>query len=129
VFVQGCLDLVRLGQLGTGRRRLLLHLLTNDVVAQFDTFVADEYRRAGNQFAHLVLALAAKGAIEQLAAVVSAFVSVGHDLPSTRGVKTVIHTMPVFMAGPQATVPSLPARTAGCCGGWTGRGLHGSSGV
>ena len=45
VLVEDVLDLVRLGQLLAGLRRLLLELLANDVVAQLDAFVADEDRR------------------------------------------------------------------------------------
>ena len=47
-----------------------LHLLADDVVAKIDTLIANKYRRARNQLAHLVLALAAEGAIQQLAAIV-----------------------------------------------------------
>src|SRR5262249_31959169 len=42
-----------------------LVLLANDVHAQFDALVADEYGRAGDELAHLVLALAAKRAVER----------------------------------------------------------------
>ena len=48
----------------------LLDLLADDVVAELDALVADEYRGAGDQLADLVLALAAERAVEQLAAVV-----------------------------------------------------------
>src|SRR5262249_28281098 len=41
-----------------------LVLLADDVHAQLDALVADEDGRAGNQLAHLVLALAAERAIE-----------------------------------------------------------------
>ena len=41
-------------------------LLANDVHAQLDAFIADEHRRAGNQLPHLVLALAAKGAVKRV---------------------------------------------------------------
>jgi|ERR1700730_16062919 hypothetical protein len=37
-----------------------LVLLANDVHAQFDAFVADKYGRAGDELAHLLLALAAE---------------------------------------------------------------------
>src|SRR5207302_1612517 len=40
-------------------------LLANDVVAQLDALVADEHRGAGDEFAHLVLALAAERAVQQ----------------------------------------------------------------
>jgi hypothetical protein len=53
---------------GSARRRGLherrLGLLANDVVAQFDAFIADEHGRAGDQLAHLVLRLAAERAIQ-----------------------------------------------------------------
>src|SRR6185369_8329523 len=40
----------------------------DDVVAKLDAFVANEYRRARNQLAHLVLTLAAERAIKKLVA-------------------------------------------------------------
>ncbi len=43
-------------------------LLADDVVAQLDALVADEHRRAGDELAHLVLALAAERAVKQLLA-------------------------------------------------------------
>ena len=49
-------------------------LVADDVVAQLDAFVADEHRRPGDQLLHLMLALAAEGAIQQLFAVVGRFV-------------------------------------------------------
>ena len=42
------------------------HFVADDVVAQLDALVADEHRRAGDQLLHLVLALAAERAVEQL---------------------------------------------------------------
>src|SRR6516162_90334 len=43
-----------------------LVLLADDVRAQFDALVADEYGRAGDELAHLVLALAAERAVERI---------------------------------------------------------------
>src|SRR6516165_5809544 len=40
-------------------------LLADNVHAQFDAFVADKYGRAGDELAHLVLALAAERAMER----------------------------------------------------------------
>ena len=39
-------------------------LFPDDLHAQFDAFIANEYRRTRNQLADLVLALSAEGAIE-----------------------------------------------------------------
>src|SRR6202011_5986800 len=58
-FLRGRDAVARLHQRG-------LVLLADDVHAQFDAFVADEYRRAGDELAHLVLALAAERAIERV---------------------------------------------------------------
>src|SRR5262245_1614539 len=41
-------------------------LLADDVHAQFDALVANEYGRAGDELAHLVLALAAERAVERI---------------------------------------------------------------
>jgi hypothetical protein len=49
-----------------------LVLLADDVHAQLNAFIADEHRRAGNQLAHLVLALAAKGAVKSVLRVAAA---------------------------------------------------------
>ena len=46
-----------------------LQFLADDVVAQFDAFVADEHAGAGDELADLVLALPAERAVEDLAAV------------------------------------------------------------
>ena len=44
----------------------VLVLLADDVHAQLDAFIADEHGRTGNQLADLMLALAAKGAVESV---------------------------------------------------------------
>ena len=49
-----------------------LVLLADDVHAQFDAFIADEHRRAGDQLADLVLALAAERAVERVLGVAAA---------------------------------------------------------
>src|SRR5262245_61242241 len=49
-----------------------LVLLVDDVHAQFDTFVADEHGRAGDELAHLVLALAAERAVERILGIATA---------------------------------------------------------
>jgi hypothetical protein len=70
--------------LGSGwwpRHDPLLHLLADDVVAELDALVADEHGRARDQLAHLVLALAAEGAVQQLAFVVlSVFPLIGGEV-------------------------------------------------
>src|SRR5262252_9226284 len=43
-----------------------LVLLADDVHAQLDALVADKYGRAGDELAHLVLALAAERAVERI---------------------------------------------------------------
>ena len=61
VVVENPVDLARSGQLAAlSSRGGLLHLLADDVVAQIHAFVANEYRRPGDELAHLVLALAAE---------------------------------------------------------------------
>lgn len=46
-----------------------LDFLADDVVAQFDAFIADEYGGAGNQLADFMLRLAAEGAVKSALAV------------------------------------------------------------
>ena len=69
IVVEDALDLDRLGELvalalGTG-----LELLADDVVAELDALVADEHGGTRDELADLMLALAAKGAVQQLAVV------------------------------------------------------------
>src|SRR5262245_47649254 len=47
-------------------------LLADDVHAQFDALVANEHGRAGDELAHLVLALAAERAVERILGIVTA---------------------------------------------------------
>src|SRR5439155_10922411 len=49
-----------------------LILLANDIHAQLDALVANEYGRAGDELAHLVLALAAERAIQRILRVATA---------------------------------------------------------
>ena len=69
VLVEHLLDFVGLGQLVTRLVGTVFQLLTDDVVAQLHALVADEHRGAGDELAHLVLAFAAKRAVQQLAIV------------------------------------------------------------
>jgi hypothetical protein len=70
VLVEDVADLVRAGQVALRRlrRRVGSDLLADDVVAEVDALVADEYRRARDEFPHLVLALAAERAVQELLA-------------------------------------------------------------
>ena len=72
VLVQNRLDLLRhrqvvLAGLGIG----LLDLLPNDVITQVNALVTNEDRGAGYQLPHLMLAFAAEGAVQQLAAIIA----------------------------------------------------------
>ena len=53
--------------LGTDQGRLVL--LTDDVHAKLDAFIADEDRRPRNKFPHFVLALAAERAIQSISGI------------------------------------------------------------
>src|SRR4030095_6328590 len=57
-------QLVAIGARGLGARAFF----ANDVGAKLDGLVANEYRRARNELAHLVLTLAAERAIKKLIA-------------------------------------------------------------
>src|SRR5690554_3265020 len=61
------------------------NFLTNDVVTQIDTLVADIHGRAGYQPAHFVLVFATERAVKQFAAFVLAF-AVGHSRTSVTSV-------------------------------------------
>src|SRR5882672_2782360 len=70
VLVEDAADLARRRQVGLGGLAAFVGraLLADDVVAQLDALVADEHRGAGDELPHLVLALAAEGAVEELLA-------------------------------------------------------------
>jgi hypothetical protein len=79
VVVQAGLDLAGHRQVGLGGLRVGAfgrHFIANDVVAQLDALVADEHAGTGDELLHLVLALAAKGAVQDLLAGSAFFV--GH---------------------------------------------------
>src|SRR3974390_3815873 len=65
VVVEALSDLLRRRNAILRFRQRGLLLLTNDVRAKLDAFVADEHGRAGNELAHLVLAFAAERAMER----------------------------------------------------------------
>src|SRR6516225_4604601 len=65
VVVEDLSDLLRRRDVVLRFRQRGLLLLANDVHAKLDAFVADEHGRAGNELAHLVLALAAERAMER----------------------------------------------------------------
>ena len=68
IGIKDAADFLRRGQIGFGGFAWFHtgSLITNDVIAQLDAFVTNEHRGPGNELADLVLALAAKRAIEQL---------------------------------------------------------------
>ena len=79
VLVEDFEDLTGLGQVAAGGMSLLLQLFPDDVVAQLHAFIADEHAGPRDQLAHLVLALSAEGAVEDLGAVAGAALAVfGH---------------------------------------------------
>ena len=69
VLVEHVHDLARLGEVAARGGGLLLEFLADDVVAELDALVANEDRWARDELADLVLALAAEGAVEDLAAI------------------------------------------------------------
>jgi len=74
VLLEEGVDLARLGQVEVGHDAGagLGHALFDDLVAQLDAFVADVDPGAGDQLLHLLLTLAAEGALEQVGALTDA---------------------------------------------------------
>jgi hypothetical protein len=96
VVVENLADL-----LGRGNAVARLHqrgfvLLANDVHAQFDALVADEYGRSGNELAHLVLALAAERTVERVLGVATA--DLAHSVSPSAGCR------PATPVAPQQTI-------------------------
>jgi hypothetical protein len=82
VLVEYVEDFFRLGQVASRRSCLFLEFFADDVVAELDALVADEHRRARDQLADFVLALAAERTIKNLSAVArSALSLVCHATP------------------------------------------------
>jgi hypothetical protein len=82
VIVEVLADLERRRNAVAGLDEGGLGLLADDVVAQLDAFVADEHGGAGDELPHLVLRLAAEGAIEGALGVAAA--KLGHSRPYGR---------------------------------------------
>ena len=82
VLVEYLVDFLGFWQLVVAGLATVLELFTDDVVTELDAFVADKYRRPRDQLANFVLALAAKGAIEEFAVLVLAAGVIAHvDVP------------------------------------------------
>ena len=69
VLVQELVDLRRLRQLVELDLAGLGQFLLDDLVAEIDALIADVHAGAGDEFLHLLLALPAEGALQQVAAV------------------------------------------------------------
>ena len=66
IFVEGVFDLLGGGEFAAAGGGVgALGLLADYVVAEVDALVADEHGGAGDELAHIVLALAAERAVEQ----------------------------------------------------------------
>src|SRR5580692_872569 len=72
VVVEGLADRLRGRNIVARFRQRRLVLLADDVHAQLDALVANEYGRPGNELAHLVLTLAAERAIERVLRIAAA---------------------------------------------------------
>jgi hypothetical protein len=68
VFLQEVKDLAGLGQLETAQVGYFREFFFNDLVAEFNALVADVDAGPGNELAHLLLALPAERALEQIRA-------------------------------------------------------------
>jgi hypothetical protein len=55
-----------------------LHFFANDVIAQIDAFIADEYGGTGDQLTHFVLAFATERAVQQFACVAAVLGVISH---------------------------------------------------
>eukprot|EP00043_Microstomoeca_roanoka_P023460 m.258495 g.258495 ORF g.258495 m.258495 type:complete len:252 (-) comp30949_c0_seq1:771-1526(-) len=82
VIVQHRADIGRGRHAVRGLEPGALGFLADDIHAQFDAFIADEDGRTGDQFSDLVLALAAKGTIQRILAVITGGMS--HSTPRAR---------------------------------------------
>ena len=90
-----------------------LVLLADDVHAQLDAFIADEDGRAGDELAHLVLALAAERAVEGVLAVAAADLahSIRTPRPACPAANSVPGSPPCRNPELGETLPSKAGRT------------------
>jgi hypothetical protein len=66
IFAENLFDLMGLGQLTASHRGFVLHFLPDDIVTQFNAFIADEHVWAGDELPNLMLTLATEGAVQEL---------------------------------------------------------------
>src|SRR5690606_22595027 len=78
VVVQDLEDFLRSGHTLARLHPRGLVLLADDVHAQLDAFIADEYRRARDQLADFMLALAAEGAVQRVLRITAAVADLAH---------------------------------------------------
>src|SRR5215467_12189523 len=118
VVVEDFADFLRRRNTVTRLHQRGLVLLTDDVHAQFNAFIADEYGRAGNELAHFVLALAAERAVEGILGIAAADFAhsiLRHTLPTFRGRRsriTAVTQRSKFRAGLPARRPRVLGRPA-----------------
>ena len=80
VIVQYSLDITGSWNAVARFHELGFRFLTNDIHAQLNAFIADEYRWPGYKFTHLMLALAAEGAVKRILRITAGGL-VGHVQP------------------------------------------------
>ncbi|MCY1220294.1 hypothetical protein D9M72_323040 [compost metagenome] len=68
VFLQEIEDFARLGQFEAAKVRYFREFLFNDLVAELNALVADVDAGPGNELSHLLLALSAERALQQIRA-------------------------------------------------------------
>ena len=71
--------------------KVVLELLANNVVAQLDAFITDEYGRTRNQLANFVLGLAAKRTVEEFAVLVLTAGIVAHSVVASVAKKSICY--------------------------------------
>src|SRR5579871_6372224 len=64
VIIEYGADILRRRNAVLGAHQMRLVLLTDDIHAQFDAFIADEYSGTSDQLTHLMLALSAERAVK-----------------------------------------------------------------
>ncbi len=100
IGIEDLADLARRGKVGLRALAALIgrRLLADDVVAQLDALVANEDRRAGDELAYLVLALAAERAVQQFLARRALFRHLLHVLPAVQTLSLIFrrcHVRPI----------------------------------
>jgi hypothetical protein len=81
IIIQNLADIARRRHAIGGFQPRRLCFFPDDIHAQFNAFITDEYRRPGNQLAYFMLAFATERTVKRVLAVAAGIICHRHPLP------------------------------------------------